>query len=157
MDKVMAKKVAKLRSLARLDADAIGTYDAAIARATDDEVRTKLSEFRTDHVRHLQDLNALLVKLAADQVALAPDLKGVALKAMTQAGSMLGTEGALVTMMGNEGLTNVTYELALKADWAPEEREVIEKNREDERRHLAWLKDALVQRVWHRKPEEVHP
>lgn len=157
MDKATERKIVKLRGLARLDVDAIGTYDAAIAKVGSEEVRLKLSEFRLDHVRHVQDLNALLVKLGGEQVAMAPDPKGVVLKTMTSLGSMLGTEAALVSMMGNEGLTNLTYELALKAEWSDEERAVIEKNRGDERLHLAWIKDALVQRVWHRKPVEANP
>lgn len=157
MDKATARKVVKLRGLARLDVDAIGTYDAAIAKVENEEVRLKLSEFRLDHVRHVQDLNALLVKLGGDQVAMEPDAKGVVLKTMTSMGSTLGTEAALVSMMGNEGLTNLTYELALKAEWNDEERAVIEKNRGDERLHLNWIKDALLQRVWHRKPAEANP
>lgn len=157
MDKATAKKVVRLRGLARLDVDAIGTYDAAIAKVDNEEVRLKLSEFRLDHVRHVQDLNALLVKLGGDQVSMEPDAKGVVLKTMTRVGSALGTEAALVSMMGNEGLTNVTYELALKAEWNDEERQVIEKNRGDERLHLNWIKDALLQRIWHRKPVEANP
>lgn len=157
MDKATGKKIVKLRGLARLDVDAIGTYDAAIAKVEAEEVRLKLSEFRLDHVRHVQDLNALLVKLGGDQVAMEPDLKGAVLKTATTVGSMLGTEGALVSMMGNEGLTNLTYELALKAEWNDEERAVIEKNRADEKVHINWIKDALVQRVWHRRPQEANP
>jgi len=157
MDKVTGKKIARLTSLAHLDVDAIGTYDAAIARCQDEEVRSKLAGFRLDHVRHVQDLNAVLGKLGGQQVALEPDLKGVVLKTATSVTSMLGTEGALVSMMGNEGLTNASYELGLRMDWSAEERALLEKNRKDERIHLAWIKDALVQRIWHRKPVEANP
>lgn len=72
------------------------------------------------------------------------------LEAMTKASSLLGTEAALVSMLGNEGLTNVSYELALKLEWSAEERAVLEKNREDERRHLAWMKEAALHRPWAR-------
>jgi rubrerythrin len=140
-------KLLKLRELAQLDVDAIGTYDAAIARATDEAVKTKLTEFRLDHVRHLQDLNALVVKLGGEQVEQKPDLKGTALKVMTQVTSMLGTDAALVAMAGNEGITNLSYEMALKTDWTGEERELIEKNREDERRHLNWIRETLRERL----------
>lgn len=156
MEKATAKKAMKLRGLARLDIDAIGTYDAAMAKVTDEEVKAKLAEFRLDHQRHVQDLNALLAKLGAEQVSVTPDLKGVVLKTMTSVTSLLGNEAALVSMMGNEGLTNVTYELALKAEWTDEERAVIEKNRADERVHLDWIKATLWHRIRGRKPVEAN-
>lgn len=157
MDKATGKKIARVRSLARLDVDAIGAYDAAIQQVDVEDVKTKLAEFRLDHVRHVQDLNAMLAKLGGEQIAVEPDMKGVVLKTMTSMTSRLGTEAALVSMMGNEGLTNVTYELALKADWTEEEREIIEKNRADEKVHITWLKDALLARVWHRREAEASP
>lgn len=141
-------EVTKLRSLAQLDADAVGTYDAAIARVSEQLVRDKLNEFRVDHVRHVQDLNALIQRLGGEPVELKPDLKGVAMRGMTAATSMLGTEAALVAMLGNEEFSNRAYDLVLRLDWSPEVRELIVKNREDERRHLAWIKDAVRHRPW---------
>lgn len=155
MDRAQVSKIAKIRMLARLDADAIAAYDAAIARVGVDAVKQKLSEFRSDHVRHLEELNAWLAKLDAGPVAREPALVGSFLKAVTAAGSLLGTEPALISMMGNEGLTNVAYDVALRMEWAPEERALIEKNRRDERRHLAWIRDAAMQRA--RAPAEEHP
>lgn len=157
MDKA-GRKRAKLRMLARLDADAMAAYDAAIARVDVESVKTKLTEFRLDHARHIQDLNALLVAVDGEQVTQEPDPFGSVLKAVTSATGALGTEAALVAMMGNEGLTNATYEVALRADWTDAERAVIQKNREDEKRHILWLKDALLARVWTRGREtEAHP
>ncbi|MFL5322323.1 MAG: DUF2383 domain-containing protein [Myxococcaceae bacterium] len=141
------KIVSKLRGLAQLDVDAIGTYDAAIARVTDEEVATQLASFRVDHVRHVQDLNALIQKLGGAQVSQTPDLKGVALTGMTMVTSMMGTLSALMAMVGNEELTNRVYEAALKLELGSEARELVAKNYADERRHLAWIKSALKIRL----------
>jgi len=146
----MAEKseVAKLRSLAQLDADAVGAYDAAIARVGEPLVRERLNDFRVDHMRHVQDLNALIQRFGGEPVELKPDLKGTAMKGLTAVTSMMGTEAALVAMLGNEEFTNRAYELALQFDWSPDVRVLIQKNREDEYRHVTWIRDAVQHRPW---------
>jgi demethoxyubiquinone hydroxylase (CLK1/Coq7/Cat5 family) len=149
----MAEKseVAKLRSLAQLDVDAVGAYDAAIARVGESLIRERLNDFRVDHVRHVQDLNALIQRFGGEPVELKMDLKGVAMKGMTAVTSMMGTEAALVAMLGNEEFTNRAYELALQFKWSPEVRTLIQKNREDELRHVTWIRDAVRTRPWLRE------
>lgn len=149
----MAEKseVAKLRSLAQLDADAVGAYDAAIARVNEPLVRERLNDFRVDHVRHVQDLNALIQRLGGAPVELRPDFKGTAMKGLTAVTSMMGTEAALVAMLGNEEFTNRAYEMALQFDWSPEVRALIQRHREDEFRHVTWVRDAVRTRPWLRE------
>jgi rubrerythrin len=152
----MISELEKLRSLAQLDVDAIGTYEAAIARVKEQLVRERLSEFRVDHVRHVQDLNVFIRERGGEPVELRPDLKGAVMKGMTAITSMMGTEAALVAMLGNEELTNRAYELALGFEWSPQVRQLIEKNRKDEERHLAWIKDAVRLRPWTRDEAGAH-
>ena len=149
----MAEKseVAKLRSLAQLDADAVGAYDAAIARVHEPLVRERLNDFRVDHVRHVQDLNAFIQRLGGESVELKPDLKGTAMRSLTAVTSLMGTEAALVAMLGNEEFTNRAYQLALQFDWGPDIRGLIQKNREDEHRHLTWIRDAVRNRPWQKE------
>ncbi|MFP2933058.1 ferritin-like domain-containing protein [Pyxidicoccus sp. 3LG] len=144
-------EVARLRSLAQLDADAVGAYDAALARIPEQLVRERLNDFRIDHMRHVQDLNALISRFGGEPVALRPDLKGAAMKGLTAMTSMMGTEAALVAMLGNEEFTNRAYDLALRFDWSPEVRSLIEKHREDERRHVLWVRGAVRTRPWERE------
>lgn len=144
------RKVQKLMLLARLDVDAIAAYDAAIAKVSEPMVKEKLSEFRVDHQRHVQDLNALITKYGGTAVELTPDFFGLALHGMTAVQSMIGTEGALAAMFGNENLTNATYAIVRKLQWDADDLAVIEKNFADERRHLAWIKMALFKRPWRR-------
>lgn len=141
-------EVEKLRSLAQMDVDAVGAYDAAIARVKEPMVRERLNDFRVDHVRHVQELNAFIRQFGGEPVELRPDLKGAAMKGLTAMTSMMGTEAALVAMLGNEEFTNRAYELALNFEWSPEVRSLIEKNRRDEERHITWVKDAVRQRPW---------
>jgi demethoxyubiquinone hydroxylase (CLK1/Coq7/Cat5 family) len=149
----MAEKteVGKLRSLAQLDADAVGAYDAAIARVSEPLVRERLNDFRVDHVRHVQDLNAFIQRFGGEPVELKLDLKGTAMKGLTAVTSLMGTEAALVAMLGNEEFTNRAYELALQFDWSPEVRSLIQKNRGDEYRHVTWIRDAVRTRPWLRE------
>ncbi|MFE8605610.1 ferritin-like domain-containing protein [Archangium violaceum] len=141
-------EVEKLRSLAQMDVDAVGAYDAAIARVKEPMVRERLNDFRVDHVRHVQELNAFIRQFGGEPVELRPDLKGAAMKGLTAMTSMMGTEAALVAMLGNEEFTNRAYELALSFEWSPEVRVLIQKNRRDEERHITWVKDAVRQRPW---------
>jgi rubrerythrin len=149
-------EIQKLRSLAQLDADAVGAYDAAISRVGEPLIREKLNEFRIDHVRHLQDLNVFIQQFGGQPVELKPDFKGAAMKAATAASSMMGTHAALAAMLGNEEFSNRAYEYALRFEWSPEVRTLVEKNREDERRHLAWIQDALKDKLWGTGRSQVH-
>lgn len=151
-----SSQIQKLQSLAQLDVDAIGAYEAAIKGARHEEVRAKLSEFRVDHARHVQDLNALILKYGGQAVEMKPDFKGAVLKTMTQFSGALGTEASLLAMVANEEITNRSYDAALKSDWDAEARAVLERNRDDERRHLAWIKQAIRERPWTREVE-AHP
>lgn len=147
------KQLSKLRDLAQLEVDAIGLYDAAIQRIDAPLVRDKLSEFRVDHVRHVQDLSSEIMRLGGSKIASEPDLKGAALRGFTAATSMLGTKAALLAMQANEEITTRSYESALKFQWAPEVRVLIEKNYADEARHLAWIKQAAKEKAWERESE----
>ena len=153
----MAEKteVARLRNLAQLDVDAVGAYDVAIARVEVPLVRERLNDFRVDHVRHLQDLNALIQRFGGELVELKPDLKGTAMRSLTAMTSLMGTEAALVAMLGNEEFSNRAYELALNFEWSPEVRSLIEKNRRDEERHITWVRDAVRNRPWVAEGAEV--
>jgi rubrerythrin len=141
-------EVERLRNLAQMDADAVGAYDAAIARVKQPTVRERLNEFRVDHVRHVQDLNALIRRFGGEPVELKPDLKGAAMRGLTSVTGLIGTEGALVAMLGNEELVARAYAVALGQEWSGEVKEALEQNRKHEERHLLWLREAVLKRPW---------
>ncbi len=147
----------ELRKLAQLDVDAIEVYEAVIRRITVPLLRDKLSEFRTDHERHVVNLNAEIVKAGGKPIEAKPDLKGSVLRGFTAVTSMMGDHAALLAMTANEDLTNRAYEKALKIDWSASQRELILQNYDDEKRHLAWIKLAAKEKPWeHESQASVH-
>lgn len=139
--------IEKLNDLIALDRDAIGAYQAAIDRVDVESIRSRLSEFQGDHHRHVDDLSRVVSRLGGTPRA-RPDAKGFVLKGFTAITSMMGNEAALRAMQGNENLTNRTYADALKLQWPPDIRTLLESNYRDEQRHLAWIEDALRNRIW---------
>jgi hypothetical protein len=146
----MANKseVDRLHSLAQLDADAVGAYDVAIAAIGPELVRERLNHFRADHLRHVQDLNALILRFGGTPVELRPDLKGSAMKGLTAMTGLMGTEATLWAMLRNEELFDRAYELALQFEWSPEVKGLIERHRADEHRHGTWIREAERTRPW---------
>ncbi len=60
----MAKDLAKLLAdLAELDFDAISAYDAAIERLDSHEAKARLGEFKSDHERHVRDLQSTIRRM----------------------------------------------------------------------------------------------
>lgn len=135
-----------LNDLIQLDRSAIAAYDKAIEACVHTHIRQTLTSFRDDHQRHVTDLSAQVRSLGG-----VPEegrgLKGKVIEGFTAITSR-GDESALFAMRGNEELTNRQYASALDEELSTEIRAVVERNYGDEKRHLAWLKDALSQKVW---------
>ena len=51
-------------------------------------------------------------------------------------------------MRSNELLTNKTYDKARSWDLPADVRELIERNYADEQRHLAYIEQAIENKVW---------
>ncbi|HYO57640.1 ferritin-like domain-containing protein [Archangium sp.] len=137
----------RLNDLIALDYDAVGAYEAAINRIDVESLRMRLREFQQDHGRHIRDLSQVVTRLGGTPRT-KPDAKGFILKGFTAVTSMMGNEAALQAMRGNEALTNRTYRMALDEDWSDEARVIIERNFSDEQRHLAFIEEALRNRIW---------
>ncbi len=139
--------IEKLNDLIQLDHDAVGAYQAAIDRIDVESIRARLGEFQNDHRRHIVDLSEQVRRLGGTPKE-RPDAKGFVLKGFTAVTSMMGNEAALRAMQGNEKLTNSSYGNALRENWPEPVRNLLERNFRDEQRHLAWIEDALRNRIW---------
>ena len=139
--------IEKLNHLIQLDHDAVGAYEAAIDRIDVESIRAQLRQFQNDHRRHITDLSAVVVRLGGTPKE-RPDVKGFVLKGFTAVTSMMGNEAALRAMQGNEKLTNSSYSSALRENWPPDIRSLVEQNYRDEQRHLAYIEDGLRNRIW---------
>ncbi len=139
----MSKLIDKLNDLIALDYDAVNAYESAIKRINSQQIREPLRQFQADHERHIRDLSAVVSQMGG-KPRQRPDSKGFFIQAFTAVTSMMGDRAALMAMRGNEQLTNRTYDKALvDSVWPQSVRELIERNRDDERRHLAFVEQAL--------------
>lgn len=133
-----------LNDLIHVDIDAIRAYSQALDAVKDPGVRQNLVAFRGDHERHVNELSGLVRGLGGTPPAFRPDLKGVLLEGMTAIRALAGEEPALRAMRDNERFTNKRYQAALDNPNLPANcRDVIARNREDERRHLAYIESRV--------------
>lgn len=137
----------KIRSLIQLDIDATHAYQQAIDKIEHRGVRDQLVLFRKDHERHVRELSAKLVGMG-EKAPDSPDLKGYLIEGFTSLRSSTGTKGALKSMQTNEKLTNRKYEEAAKENFPAEIRNLIEKNRQDEAKHLRYVEQVIAEKVW---------
>lgn len=145
---VSQQLIDRLNKLLMLDHDAVEAYQQAIDRMDSATCRNKLSEFQNDHRRHIDELKKCIAQFGGTPKD-RTDVKGFFIKGMTSLQSMMGDEMALKAMQTNEKLTNRTYQDALDDLQMPEDiRLLVQKNRDDERRHLQWIEMALQQRLW---------
>lgn len=135
-----------MNQLIQLDYDAVQAYKQAIEKIDDTPARVDLEAFQADHERHIADLSRTVRMMGGEPEETGRDLKGVLLEGLTALRSVTGTMGALRAMRMNEKLTNRSYERALEAKLPVAARDVVARNREDERRHLAAIQ-AHIERL----------
>lgn len=132
----------QLNHLVRIDLDAVRAYTQAIEHVADRSVREMLIAFRVDHERHIRSLSAAITGMGGEPPR-QPHLTGFALAGFTGVAAGVAVSGALMAMQSNEIVTNQAYGLALDADLPADIRRLVERNREDERRHLAAIRQRL--------------
>ncbi|MBX3219759.1 MAG: DUF2383 domain-containing protein [Labilithrix sp.] len=133
-----------LNSLLAIDYDAIEAYEVAIDRIDDDGDKAQLAEFKGDHERHVCEMHPLVVELGEKPVEKA-DIKRVLTKGKVVLASLVGDRMVLLAMKTNERDTNLAYDRAVqRIDLPSHVREVLLRNRDDERRHLAYIQGRLV-------------
>ena len=140
--------IQRLHALFRLDADASRAYQQAIDNTDHLDVKNQLQQFQADHERHLTDLTALLEKFGEPAPERKLGWKGFLLEGFTAIRSQTGTGGALKAMEANEAVVNHRYRAVLDLDLPPDVRAVVDKNFQDEIRHLNWIRDTLRTRSW---------
>jgi uncharacterized protein (TIGR02284 family) len=132
-----------LNSLIELDFDAVEAYEAAIERLDDENDKAKLSEFKGDHERHVRDLQPLVEELG-EKAAQKADVKHVLTKGKVVLASLAGDRMIMLAMKTNEDDTNTAYERAVgRTDIPSHIHSVLERNRDDERRHREYIEGRL--------------
>lgn len=132
-----------LKNLIELDYDAIGAYDAAIARVTQDAYRARLFELRDDHERHVEELSCVLRDVGRTPPE-GPDFKRLLLKGKVVLAGLVSDRAILYALKTTETDTNVAYERASRSDAVPQQiKALLRASLADERRHRSWLEEQL--------------
>jgi len=129
-----------LTALAQMDLEAAEAYQIGADCMPDAAVARTLLEFRGDHLRHVQDLEEIIVEIGGEALDRSYAEASV-FASLANAAGALGPTAALLAMISNEKLTNSTYEAILRLDWDEDAREVLARNYSDEQRHLRWLEE----------------
>jgi rubrerythrin len=128
-----------ISALARLDLESALAYEAAAGlAAADAELEGSLRAFARDHRSHLEALNETLEAEGEQPVGPDAGVRGVLAGLLGLTGP-LGADVVVVTLLGNEQLTNLAYDAALSYDWDTETGAMLRRFQEDEERHVAWL------------------
>lgn len=144
-----SKEIAnKLSDMIKLDIDAVQAYKQALDNIEEQDIHSEISQFCNDHKRHIRDLTQCIEDLNETPPSLTPDLKGFFIEGFTALRSLTGTEGALKAMQGNEELTNKKYAEALSWKVPQSIKNILQKNYEDEKRHLTYITKVLANENW---------
>ncbi|MDI3290850.1 ferritin-like domain-containing protein [Polyangium sp. 15x6] len=135
-----------LNELIALDLACAAAYEVARGVCKDEEILGKFSEFREDHLRHVRELGEH-IRSAGIEPPSELDTKGVIIQGFTSLASQ-EDRTAVLAMRGNEELSNNAYASALQAGLPEEIRTLVAANFEDERRHMRWMRGAVVLRGW---------
>jgi uncharacterized protein (TIGR02284 family) len=133
-----------LEQLIELDFDAIDAYDAAIERLESQAFRSQLGDFRADHVRHTQELGAVL-RQSGREPPTGPDIKRMLASGKVVIAGLVGDRAVLVAMKTNEDDTNTAYERAVNNSVVPSQvKGILQRGLSDERRHRAWIEQQIA-------------
>lgn len=136
--------VAMLRGLVELDHDAVEAYEAAIEKLDDAGYRRQMESFCADHRRHIDELNPVIRALGGKPV-IGPDLKRVLVEGKVRLAALIGDRAILAAMRSNEEDTNTAYKRAVRhTELDARLKDLLVRNLADERRHRAWIIQALA-------------
>jgi uncharacterized protein (TIGR02284 family) len=128
-----------LSDLIQLDHDAAIAYQAAIDRVENSGLRATLSQFRQDHLRHIDEMGEELSALGRTPPR-EGDMKSLLTKGKVVIGGLIGDKAILQAMKTNEDDTNTAYERAVgHKDATAGTRAALERGLGDERRHREWM------------------
>lgn len=133
----------RLNDLIHLDVDAVRAYEEAITHVEDQQVISRLQQYRDDHQRHVEELRSLITGTAGRAEDAKPDAKGWLLQGMTKLRNATGEEQALKAMLLSEEITNKQYRDAIEWNVTDDVREVLARGYSDEQRHIAYMEQEM--------------
>jgi rubrerythrin len=131
-----------VENLLILEHDAIAAYDETIARLENPGWKQQITTFKSDHLRHVQELTQLAGQVGAN-VPREGDMKQMLTTGKVALASLVGDKAILSAMRTNEEDTVTAYERASRHQEVSESaRPVFEKAHQDELRHREWMRSV---------------
>jgi ferritin-like metal-binding protein YciE len=129
-----------LSGLRFMDEQSANAYDAAMPKATSDEVAGQLQLFRDDHKRHVQAIDNLLEKMGKTAQLATGELQQYLSEAIGHISRAKDQDEALERILLLERADSAEYESVARANIPNEEAMLlIEKHHLDEQHHVAWV------------------
>ena len=147
-----------ISALARLDLEAALAFEAAAGMAHEDvDLAQNLRAFAGDHRAHLEALNETLESEGEGAVGPEAGASRAVLVGLLGLTGPLGPDVVVVTLLGNEQLTNLAYDAALSYDWDADTGAMLRRFQQDEERHVAWLAEKHERLGTEREPPGTAP
>lgn len=143
--------IGKLNSMVRLDNDALSSYNRVIGNIDDQVIKSEITRFRDDHLRHVDKLSSLVIKYGGVPARDDKDIRGLFLGSATAIENFAGLQGSLMALQTGEKVTNNDYSEAVSWDVPEDVLLVLKENYEDEKRHLRFVNQAIADKVWERR------
>lgn len=144
-EEVDRDEIEALMAIARLDMEAAAAYEVAASAVDDAALRRLLERFQGDHERHVADLTSYAKGRGFDVRVTEFDPESSVLVGLVSSVGAIDPDAVLEAMVGNEQLTNATYETALWLVSDDDAQTIVQRNRDDERRHLEALLEYAKQ------------
>jgi rubrerythrin len=142
--KTEVQLVAQLNDLLQLDHDALQAYDTAIGLLQARQYKDRITEFRGDHERHVQELTTLVKTYGGVPVQLPHLPTGVFKLAVQGAAAAGGDKALLLAFKANERGSRDRYRKAADESNPPEIAGFLRTAADDESRHYGWVMDTLT-------------
>ena len=128
-----------------LEHDAIAAYDTVISRLENPDYKSRIEDFRQDHLGHLEALREFAAKYDVTPPG-EGDMKEMLTTGKVAMADMVGGDDAILkAMSSNESDTVSAYQQAAENPVLPEEmRGMVEGALSDERRHKEWMEQAAA-------------
>jgi rubrerythrin len=141
-----------LLQLIQVETDALQLYALALDRVDDLAVREDIEGFRTDHERHIAELEQLVRLFGDEPDAPSREVIELAFEGLVALRAATGTNGALSALRLHERHANGVLDDALDAGLPPIAYELVMSHLEDERRHLALIEMHIDRLAPHHEP-----
>ena len=143
--------IEELKDLLCLDYAAADAYEAVIERISNETYKSKLEEFKDDHLTHIENITTFFKRGGHDYPTSA-GMKKILTQGKVVLANLIGDATLLKAMKSNEQQTTQSYEHINKYNEIPEGiRGALLKGYEDEKKHLSWIEQELEIKIAEKK------